>query len=169
MGQRLCTRLDLLIPSVEKHIEDCQYSSMVNRTAKRGLRQFHAGDAVSARSSGRGEEWIPRVVTEVLGSRQYMAEALSNLWKRHVDQKLRRSVDDTLPANSPVIQRLFVPNDMTSLVGQPWEIVSDSFIQNTPVPAAAASDEPHLMDYYQRCFPEDSITSLFLSRTRQGY
>ena len=49
---------------------------------------------------------------------------------------------------------------MTSLVGQPWEIASDSFIQSTPVPATAASDELHLMDYYKRCFPEGSITSL---------
>ena len=49
----LRTRLDLLIPSVEKHIEARQYSSMVNRTAKRGLRYFHAGDAVLTRNYGR--------------------------------------------------------------------------------------------------------------------
>ena len=67
---------------------------------------------------------------------------------------------DTLPANSPVIQRHFLPNDTTSLVGQPWEIVSDSFIQSTPVPSTAASDEPHLMNSYKRCFPEGSVTSL---------
>jgi len=46
MGRRLRTRLGLLIPSVEKHVEGRQYRSMVNRTAKRGLRQFHPGDAV---------------------------------------------------------------------------------------------------------------------------
>ena len=46
IGRRLRTRLHLLIPSVEKHVEGRQYSSMVNRTAKRGLRQFHAGDVV---------------------------------------------------------------------------------------------------------------------------
>jgi len=69
MGRRLRTHLDLLIPSVEKHVEACQYSSMVNRTAKRGLRQFYAGDAVLAHNYGRGEKWIPGVVTEVLGSR----------------------------------------------------------------------------------------------------
>lgn len=37
-------------------IEDCQYSSIINRTAKRGLCQFHAGNAVLARSSGREEK-----------------------------------------------------------------------------------------------------------------
>ena len=144
MGRRLRTRLDLLIPSVEKHVEARQYSSMVNRTAKRGLRQFHAGDAVLASNYGRGEKWIPGVVTEVLGSRHYMVEVFGNLWKRHVDQLLRRPIDDTPPANSPAIQRHFVPNDMTSLVDQLVEIVPDSFTQGTPVPATATSDEPHL-------------------------
>jgi len=40
MGRRLRTRLGLLTPSVEKHVESRQYSTMVSRTAKRGLRQF---------------------------------------------------------------------------------------------------------------------------------
>ena len=55
MGRRLCTRLDLLIPSVEKHVEARQYSTMVSPTAHRGLRQFHAGDPVLARNYGKGE------------------------------------------------------------------------------------------------------------------
>ena len=57
-----------------------------------------------------------------------------------MDQLLCLPVDDTPPANSPVIQCHLVPNDMTPLVGQPGEIVSDSFIQSTPVPATATSD-----------------------------
>ena len=159
MGRRLRTRLGLLIPSVEKHVEARQYISMVNRTAKRGLRHFHGGDAVLARIYGRGERWIPAVITEVLGSRHYMDEVCGKLWKRHVDQLLRLPIDDTHPANSPAIQRHFVPNDMTSLVGQPVEIVPDSFSQGIPVPTAAVSDEPHLMDSREPCFTEGSITS----------
>ena len=38
MGRRLRTRLDLLIPSVEKHVEAREYSTMVSPTAHRGLR-----------------------------------------------------------------------------------------------------------------------------------
>ena len=133
MGRRLLTRLDLLIPSVEKHVEARQYSSMLNRTTKRGLCHFHAGDAVLARTYGSGEKWIPGVVTEVLGSRHYMVEVFGNLWKRHVEQLLRRPIDDTPPANTPGIQRHFVPNDMTCLVGQPAEIVPDSFTQDQSV------------------------------------
>lgn len=81
MRRRLCADLDLLIPSVEKHVDARQYSSMVNRTAKRGLRQFHAVHMVLACNYGRGEKWIPGVVTEVLGLRNYMVEVFGNLWK----------------------------------------------------------------------------------------
>ena len=52
MGQRLCTRLDLLTPSVEKHVEARQHSTMLRRTAHRGLRQFNAGDTVLVRNYG---------------------------------------------------------------------------------------------------------------------
>lgn len=48
---------------------------------------------------------------------------------------------------------------MTSLVGQPVEIVPHSFTQGTTDPATAASDERHLMDSCGPCFPEGSVTS----------
>ena len=95
---------------------------MVNGTAKRGLRQFHAGDVVHARNYGRGKKWLPGVVTEVLNSRHYMVKVFGYLWKRHVDQLPRRPIDDTPPANSPAIQRHFVPNDVTSLWTNRWRL-----------------------------------------------
>ena len=100
MGRRLRTRLDLLIPSVEKHVEARQYSTMVTPTAHRGLCQFHAGDPILARNYGKGEKWMPGVITEVLGSRHYMVEVSGNLWKRHVDQLLSRAVNED-HSNSP--------------------------------------------------------------------
>ena len=88
-----------------------------------------------------------------------MIEVCGNLWKRHVDQLLRRPIDDTPSANSPAIQCHFVPNNTTSLVGQPVEIVLYSFSQGIPVPATVVSDEPHLMDSCKPCVPEGSKTS----------
>ena len=88
-----------------------------------------------------------------------MVEVFGHLWKRHVDQLPRRPIIDTPPANSPAFQRHFVPNDVTSLVDQPEEIVPDFFTQDIPVPVAAASDEPNLMDSCDPCLPEGSITS----------
>ena len=88
-----------------------------------------------------------------------MIVVCGNLWKRSVDQLLRRPIDDTPSANSSAIQRHFVPNNTTSLVGQPVEIFPDSFSQGIPVPATAVSDELHLMDSCEPCVPEGSITS----------
>lgn len=48
---------------------------------------------------------------------------------------------------------------MTSLVGQPVEIVPDSFTQGTPNPATAVSNELHLIHFCEPCFPEGSVTS----------
>ena len=92
MGRRLRTRLDLLTPSVEKHVEARQYTTMISRTAKRGLRHFNAGDPVLARNYGKGEKWMHGVITEVLGSRHYIVDVSGNLWKRHVDQLLSRPI-----------------------------------------------------------------------------
>ena len=52
-----------------------------------------------------------------------------------------------------------MPNQITSSVDQPSEVVPDSVIQGTPVPAAAALDEPHLMDSCEQPFPESSSAS----------
>jgi len=80
MGRRLRTHLDLLVPSVEKHGEAQQYSTMVSPTAHRNYR--------------KGKKWMPGVITEVLGSRHYMVEVSGNLWKQHVNQLLSRAAND---------------------------------------------------------------------------
>ena len=106
MGRRLRTRLDLLTPSVEKHVEARQYQTMISRTAKRGLRQFNAGDPVLARNYGRGEKWMQGVITEVLGSRHYVVDVSGSLWKRHVDQLPSRPVGVVPSTNDSLIDQL---------------------------------------------------------------
>lgn len=86
-------------------------------------------------------------------------ERVVQILKSVVKQAQLTNVQRCVSCNCQVIQRQFVPNDLTSLVGQPVEIVSDSFIQSIPVPATAASYKPHLMDSYKRCLPEDSVKS----------
>ena len=46
MGQRLLNWLDLLTPSIEKHVEAHQYHTMLSPTAHRGFLEFIAGEAV---------------------------------------------------------------------------------------------------------------------------
>ena len=142
MGRRLRTRLDLLTPSVEKHVESRQYSTMVSRTAKRGLRQFNAGDTVLARNYGRGEKWVRGIISEVLGSRHYMVKVAGGLWKRHVDQLLSRPVEVTPASNSSEFeQHCSVPFETPSNMDQSGDIVPDSTIPSTPVPPTSTLDE----------------------------
>ena len=90
IGRRLRNRLDLLTPSVEKYVEACQYITMLSRNAHRGFRTFSAGDSVMATNFRRRGKWVSGVVTEVLGSLHYIVKVAGNLWKRHIDQLLRR-------------------------------------------------------------------------------
>ena len=139
MGRRLRTRLDLLIPSVGKHVEARQYSAMVSPTAHRGLRQFLAGDPVLARNYGKGEKWMPGVITEVLGSPHYMVEVSGNLWKRHVDQLLSRAVNDD-HLNSPSSTE---DHSMPLQLARPVDF-SDEVVPLTSGSHTATADESQL-------------------------
>ena len=123
MGRRLRTRRDLLIPSVEKHVEARQYSTMVSPTAHRGLRQFLAGDPVLARNYGKEEKWMRGVITEVLGSRHYMVELSGHLWKRHVDQLLSQAVNDDRSNSPSSIEDHSMPLQLAPPVDFPDEVV----------------------------------------------
>ena len=145
MGRRLRTHLDFLRPSVEKHVEARQYSTMLSRTAHRGLRQFNVGDPVLARNYGRGAKWVRGVITEVLGSRHYVVKVAGNLWKRHVDQLLRRPEDTTPMCRPPVFEQRSVQLDVPANMDQPCEMVPDSTIPFVPVPPTLTVDESPLV------------------------
>ena len=70
---------------------------MVRRTSHRGFRQFNVGDPVLARNYGKGGKWVHGVVSEVIGSCHFIVNVSGNLWKRHVDQLLRRCVEVLIP------------------------------------------------------------------------
>ena len=114
---------------------------MVSRTAKRGLRQFNAGDTVLARNYGRGEKWVRRIIIEVLGSRHYMVKVAGGLWKRHVDQLLSHPVEFAPASNSSEFEHHSVPLETPSNMDQSGDIVPDSTIPSTPVPLKSTLDE----------------------------
>lgn len=141
MGRRLRNRLDLLTPSVEKHVEARQYSTMLSRTAHRGFRKFNAGDSVLARNFGRGGKWVRGVVTEVLGSRHYMVKVAGNLWKRHIDQLLRCPADVASTHGFLASEYQSMPLDVSPNIDQPSEIVRDSTIPSAYIPPTATLEE----------------------------
>lgn len=124
MGRRLRSRLDLLTP-FENYVR-----TMLRRTAHRGFRHFNVGDPVLAPNYGKGGKWVRGVVSEVIGSRHYIVNVSGNLWKRHVDQLLRRC-EEVVPTND-------FPVD------PPGEIAADPTFPVAPVPFAAVPEEPPL-------------------------
>ena len=132
MGWRLRTRVDLLTPSVENYVENRQYRTMLRRTAHRGFLHFNVGDPVLARIYGKGGKWVRGVVSEVIGSRHYIVNVSGNLWKRHVDQLLRRC-EEVVPTND-------------SPVDPPGEIAADPTFPVAPVPFTEVPEEPPLTE-----------------------
>ena len=158
MGRRLRTRLGLLKPSVEKHVEERQFSSMVRRTATRGFRQFCEGDRVLTRNYGRGDKWLTGVVSSVLGSHHYLIEVSGNLWKRHIDQLLSCPGND-LPHSSDT------GTPATQSSSAPIEITKISDLSSTNLPAPTVSQEqPQVSENSQNTTPEsmekESISSV---------
>ena len=140
MGRRLRNRLDLLTPLLETHVEARQYSTMVRRTAHRGFCKCNAGDSVLARNFGRGRKWVRGVATEVLGSRHYIVKVAGNLWKRHIDQLLRRPADVASTRGFSASNYQSMPLDVSPDMDQPYEIVPDSIIPSTYIPPTATLD-----------------------------
>ena len=106
MGRRLRTRLDLLAPSVHKHVETKQ-QAVVERTSDRQLCNLQVEDQVMARNYSERGKWMQGIVTQVLGSRNYMVNIQGQLWKRHMDQLIRSRVNEqpgrltSFPVNDP--------------------------------------------------------------------
>ena len=90
LGQKLCTRLDLLKPDVKRTVTDSQMK--VTFSSKKGKdRGFKVGQSVIARDYRDKEKWIPGRIEERIGPLVYKVDTGSNyLWRRHADQ-LRES------------------------------------------------------------------------------
>ena len=82
------------------------------------------------------------VVTEVLGSRHYIVKVAGNLWKRHIDQLLRRPADvaSTHGFLASDYQQS-MPLDVSPDMDQPSDTVPDSTIPSTYIPSTATLDE----------------------------
>ena len=132
MGRRLRTRLDLLTPSVHKHVEAKQ-QAVVERTSDRQLRNLQVGDQVMARNYSERGKWMQGIVTQVLGSRNYMVNVQGQLWKRHIDQLIRSKVNEQ-------------PGCLTSFpVNDPAGIESES-VSGSPVTSALPATDTSLQN-----------------------
>ena len=133
---------------------------MVSRTEHRGFRKFNTDDSVPARNFGRGGKWVRGVVTEVLGSRHYIVKVAGNLWKRHIDQLLRRPTDVASTCGFSASNYQSVPLDVSPDMDQPYDIVLDSTIPSTYIPPTATLDESILASTRNSPVPNKQPTVL---------
>lgn len=102
LGRRLRSRLDCLKPSVAGAVHRSQDAQQQRRQHHAKDRQFEVGESVLVRDYRKGEEkWAQGVVREKTGPVSYKVNVGSpGVWKRHVDQMLRRP--DTEPQQTAV-------------------------------------------------------------------
>ena len=66
--------------------------------------KFNINQAVFARNFGRGEKWLPGIIVDVKGLRNYVVKIMSNsgemLWRRHADQLKSRYNDSDIDLKS---------------------------------------------------------------------
>jgi len=121
MGRRLCTRFDLMVPSLTAHVQSKQIA-MQDAAKSHGSRQFAVNDRVLARNFSGLNKWEQGTVVEKLSNRYYMLWVHGTVVKRHVDQiialpKLDYSSqlsvsDDVVDSASSARDCSVLPNDV---------------------------------------------------------
>ena len=150
IGRRLRTRLDLLTPSVHKHVE-AKPHAVVEQTSDRQLRNLQVGNQLWPETTWKeeSEKWMQGIVTQVLGSRHYMVNIQGQLWKRHIDQLIRSSVNEqsgrltSFPVNDPagIESESVSGSPVTSALPDTDMSLQNSKSHNLPQFASNASQE----------------------------
>ena len=112
-GRRIRTRLDLLKPGVNEHVEQRQLQQKLSHDKSARRMGFMKGDTVYAQNFGTGQKWIPAVVQEVTGPVSFLVKFQDGrLIRRHQDH-LRRRVpnDESEKAVSDDIPEIMIDSD----------------------------------------------------------
>ena len=88
MRRPLCTRLDLMKPSVQTRVQ-CEQKRYHDSHST--FRQFDVGQSVLVRNFREGTKWIFGTVIEQTGPVSYRIQVQDQVWHRHTDQILDRS------------------------------------------------------------------------------
>lgn len=99
LGRPLRSRLDLLKPNLQQHVQRKQSSSVLH-SQRRPLRTFRVGQHVSARDyRNNGQKWQSGTIASQTGPLTYTVNIGQDLvWRRHVDQLLDAAGPTTVDA-----------------------------------------------------------------------
>ena len=156
MGRKLRTRLDLILLSVEEHVEKQQYK-VFERNGNRNIRSFYTeGEVVLARNYQGKEKWIRGEVTEVLGSRHYKVKVPGGVWKRYVDQLPK---DDTQTARKSELDEAEISIEKsTSPVTEKLPDTSEGLGSSSDTVTGAHGNDSPATDNYNTDSPEPTTS-----------
>ena len=105
-GRKFKSPLDILKPRKGK-VEEESKALKYNAAQVKGNR-FYVGQAVFAKNFSQGSPWLPAVIMEVKGVRNYVVRVPRKdgdlYWRRHVDHlKARSNIDEDKPFQFPAV------------------------------------------------------------------
>lgn len=152
MGRNLCTRMDLIKPNLQRHVENTQSKMIEKRQVAQ--RVLEPGQAVAVRDYRSSKPlWTSGTINSQTGPLSYRVEVAPGvLWRRHLDQ-LRGNVkpntmdlESTLKETSPIPDQVVVPEETsqsTSNAVEPTTGVSETDIRkNLPEKSTVNIDIP---------------------------
>ena len=145
LGQRPCTRLDLLRPSVSTRVNHKQLQQKKAHDDK--ARVFSVGEEIYTWQYGRGKKnWVPGQIVEQMGAVSFRVELNDGtVCQRHQDQ-IRRRYDSVDTTSMPTIVE---PQDRDTSMPPATE----------PLPELPSSDDlsPQRPDYTEHSHPQAPV------------
>ena len=93
LSRQVCTRLDLLHPSLEETVSNKQAQQKFYYDLHAHKRELFVGQRVMARSPPPGVQWVPGTIVQQTGPLSYLVKVSGDrLWRRHIDH-LRGMID----------------------------------------------------------------------------
>lgn len=138
LGRPLRSRLDLLKPSLQQHVQKKQSESAL-RSQTRSLRTFQVGQQVIAKDyRNKGQKWQTGTIVSQTGPLTYQVKVGQDLvWRRHVDQLLDASGSTSVDANDTPFHGDFEFSDEAQDTGGPEDDAGGS-APASPVPQRPA-------------------------------
>ena len=88
LKQSLQTRLDLLRPSVQEHVETMQMDQKHFHDTGSVDRNFDFGQTVLVQNLRDGPKWLKGMIVEKSGPVSYRVDVQGQIWSHHTDQLL---------------------------------------------------------------------------------
>ena len=134
-GQQIRTRLDLIKPCRDRHVEKQQHQTSHDRSAKEKV--FYKGERVYVRNFGTGTRWLSAVIEEVSGPVSYVVRlGDSRLVRRHAHHMEVTKSSATIEGSTEA-----VIDDLEDIPNSAILTPSED-IENAALPSSWNVDEP---------------------------